>query len=80
MLSWSFKINILYLGWLWKLKGSSKMQTFQGDKNSDLTTENWKLFSRGRLSVCELEITTLPFFSLFVSIFWPETISKNEII
>lgn len=37
-------------------------------------------FSQERLSVCEMEITTLPFFPLFVSIFWPATISKNELI
>lgn len=43
------------------------------------STEHWKPFSQERLSVCEMEITTLPFFPLFVRVFWPETISKNEL-
>lgn len=43
------------------------------------STENWKAFSQERLSVCEMEITTLSFFPLFVRVFWPETISKNEL-
>lgn len=65
---------------LWKLKSQGKCKPFRRDKNSSLTTEDWKLFSREMPSICEMEIKTLPFFPLLVSIFWPETISKNELI
>lgn len=78
MLNWSFKINILNVGWLWKLKGLSKMPAFQGRRKTQLTTENWKIFSQRRLSICDMKITAFPFFFLFfISLFWPKPISNN---
>lgn len=44
-------------------------------KGSGLTTKNWKLFSQGKLSTCEMEITAFLFSFLFIRLFWLEPIS-----